>query len=369
VPDASARRFIATIGVVFASIALLFVFDTALAGLDRRETTSHAAADFEEGSALMASGNPAAAAESFRAAWNLDRRKVEYPVSLAAAVLSLGRPADAENLLAPTVAANPTNGQVNLEMARILASERRFAESASYYHRAIYGLWPDDSERFRSAARFELIDLLAAHGSRRELLSELLPIQTDSSVAKSVRRRMGHLFLEAGAPDRAAAIFRELLREDATDADAYSGLAEYALERGSLETARADFASALRLAPGDSAISKRIAAVDSAISLDPLRRGISDAEAYARAKRLLGMTSTISAGCVQAGGNAELRAALDSASIVLVSTPPHRGADLRTATDDVVALAAELWKLTPGSCVSATQKGGALGLLQSKISQ
>ncbi|MDQ6718338.1 MAG: tetratricopeptide repeat protein [Gemmatimonadota bacterium] len=362
------REFVLTFGVVLAAVAGFLFLDTALAKLDRTETTSHAASNYESGVTLMRQGRTADATEALRAAWNLDRTHIDYPVALSAAILAGGRASEAENLLSPVLAANATDGPANLEMARILTAERRYEAAASYYHRAIYGLWSGNADSLRSATRFELIDLISAHGSRQELLSELLPVQSDSTLPPKVRRRIGHLLLAAGSPDRAATVFRELLRLDDSDADAYAGMGESAAARGNLRTARADFEEALRISPSDSALRVRAAVIDSALALDPTERGLGPAAAASRSSSLLSSTLDFTRRCTELTPTSELSALVDSAGAVLAR--PRPAAAATTDSDLRVELSQEIWKRLPLKCVLAPEpRDQPLALAQSRISQ
>ena len=366
IPAASVSEFIATFAVVLAVIVALFIFDTALARVDIRGRKSYAAREFRAGEQLLAQAKTEQAIEHLRSASMLDDDNSAYATALAQAILADGRPRDAEQLLLPLLERNPTDGAANLAMARVLAQEERTEEAKAYYHRAIYGLWPVGAHENRIEARFELIDLLARTNARQELLAELLPIQDDSANTPAQRMKIAHLFVVAGSPSRAVAIFRELLRRNKPDADAYVGLAEAALSLGDFATARADLVAAQKLTPDDSTkYQGRIALTDSVIALDPTQLGLSQPEQYRRARNLVQMTLKSARSCLAAQAP-QVGVALDSASAFLVSPAPSDGR--ASSIQQALSVAQSLWGLQRTRCAAAPPDG-VLALIQNRIAQ
>lgn len=365
-PAASVSEFIATFAVILAAVVALVLFDTALARIDSRERKLSAAREFAAGEHLVAQRKFSAAIEHLRTASTLDGDNTAYATALADAILADGRPNDAELLLVPLLERNPTDGVANLAMARVLLKEGKIEQAKAYYHRAIYGVWPREAEDQRTAARFELIDLLASTDARQELLAELLPMQDDSTNSLAQRKRIAHLFVIAHSPSRAVTIFRDVLRHDAKDADAYIGLAEAALSLGDFATAKADLLAAQKLSPQDSSsIQGRISVTDSVIALDPTQRGLSLAEQYRRSRKLVQLTLASVRKCL--GTQApDVAAALDSAGASLVASAA--AASQSQSIDQTLLLAEQLWALRRGRC-AAERQDGALALVQNRITQ
>jgi tetratricopeptide (TPR) repeat protein len=343
--DTDAHEFVATLAAILASIVFFLVFDTALARIDARETRMQAANEYKAGNELLVAGKPREAVERLRTASTLDRNNTTYTIALAAATLAEGRPQTAQEVLRPALDRQSTDGAANLLMARILVREGRSGEAASYYHRAIYGSWADDADRSRIAARFELIDLLAKTGRKQELLSELLPLQDDSSMATSARKRIAQLLLEGGAETRAAAMFREILKENPNDPDVYVGLGNSALALGDFRTARSHFEAASRLSAGKGVIERRVAAIDTAIAMDPTQRGLGREEELRRSRTLLNRTIAFVRSC----GRLPSERAVFVDSVALSLADSTQTATSATA-DANIALAQELWRLRPAGC-------------------
>lgn len=366
VRSGAAPVFLGTFAIVLAAIFLFLGFDSALAKLDRSETASNARAEYATGIELIAARRDSQAIPHFRAATQLDRDNPGYSVSLADAMTRIGRTADAEQVLTPILERNATDGAANLAMARLLAAEGRIGEAESYYHRAIYGLWPADAAARRSAARFELIDLLARTGAKQELLAELLPIEDLTTNDIAVQTRMAHLFVVAGSPARAVVIYRDLLKKNPRDPAAYLGLGEAALEMGNFSTARGDLREAARLSPADTVIASKLALADSLLSLDPTRRALSLEEQYRRSRTLLQRTFAAASGCaisVPPSG----KAVLDSAAAILGATASANPGE--RDVEDNLSLSAALWTLSSGTCSARLHSDALLALLQSRIQQ
>jgi tetratricopeptide (TPR) repeat protein len=364
-PTATVSEFIATFAVILAAIVGLLLFDTALAKVDITGRKAYAAREFAAGERLIAEGGTEQGIEHLRTASTLDGDNSDYGVALAQAILADGRPGEAEQMLLPLLERNETDGTTNLAMARVLAKEGKLDEAKSYYHRAIYGMWPLGADKIRTAARFELIDLLARSNAKRELLSELLPIQDDSTIDVAQRKRIAHLFVVAGSPARAVVTFRELLRRDPRDADSYVGLAEAALSLGDFATARTDLLAAQKLMPDDSSsLQPRMALTDSVISLDPTQSGLTLPEQVRRSRNLVQMTLTSVRRClgVQAP---QVAVALDSATLLLVS---GRAAGQAQSVEQNLSLAEQLWGLRRSRCAPEA-RDGALALVHGRIAQ
>jgi len=362
-PAASVSEFIVTFAIIIAATLGLLLFDTALAKVDSRERKSHAAREFTTGERLLSEKKSGSAIDHLRAATSLDPDNPGYHTALAEAILADGRPEDAELILAPVLERHPTGGAANLAMARVLANEGRIEEAKAYYHRAIYGTWPREANDRRLAARFELIDLLARTNARQELLAELLPIQEDSANDGSRRKRIAHLFVVAGSPSRAVPIFRDFLRKNPGDVDAYLGLAEAALSLGNFATARADFIAAQRLAPTDSSIQPRLNVADSAIRLDPTQSGLSIPEQSRRSRTLLQMTVEAVRSCLGAEAP-DVAPALDSTRLMLLSRAPAEGQ--AQSIEQTLSVAEQLWGLRRARC-APTRDSGALALVHNRI--
>jgi len=361
---ASTPVFLTTFGLILVSIATFLVFDLWLAAIDARESTLHAAHLYEDARVLMRSGNPHEAAERLVSARALARTNVRYGAALAEALLADGRVSEARTELTETLRLAESDGHANLVMARILARSGSLDQAASFYHRAIYGSWEDDAGSRRLAARMELVHLLARRGDRADMLAELLAVEDLRPDSVQLRRELAHLFQAAGSPERAVPIFREILRRDPRDGDAYAGLGEAALALGDFRTARADLLAAARLGGDSVSLASSLAVADDALKLDPTARGIDGAARLARSRELLGRTLVAVETCPLTGPSAHLA---DSARAELAA-PIDPKRTVGALWDGMLDLASEIWsRREPGCAASPLPADRALELVQRKL--
>ena len=366
-PTASTSEFLLTFAVILVTILLLLGFDTGLARIDKRANSASALEEYKRGQSFFIARELDQAIDHYRAAATLDRDHSVYTVALAQAILAQGRPSVAEQLLLPVLERDANDGPANLELARVLVKEGRPDEAKSYYHRAIFGMWQGpDAERNRTAGRYELIDLLAQSGDKQDLLSELLPLQ-DEAQNDSARRKVAHLFVVAGSPERASSMYRTILRQNPRDAEAYIGLADATLAMGNFNTARDHLDAALKVAPDDSVIKKRIALTDTVIAMDPGQRGLAIDEQLRRSKALVQRTITAARKCLDVS-SPEVAAALDSVTRSLVASAAN--VPRAQAIEENLSIAGTIWRMRGTRC-STEQKPDeeALRLIQEKIAQ
>jgi tetratricopeptide (TPR) repeat protein len=379
-PTATTPEFLATFGLILAAILAFGAFDVWLAHVDERESRQHAAHQYEDGRAQLAAGHPRAASDLFASAMASERTNVQYGTALGEALLAAGEYPEAESVLRTQLARAESDGQANLVLARVLEREGRADDAASYYHRAIYGRWEEGAPARRLEARMALVDLLARSGARQELLAELLPLADSTIGTRALRRRVAHLFVVAGAPDRAIAMFREMLRADAKDGDAYAGLGEAALEVGNFETARADLLESARLLGDTARTAVSLAVADSALALDPTLRRLDPPERRARAARVLALVLDAAARCTPAAPSAATdyaRAKLapvapDSSQRAGTGRGDRTASRLATAREEAVsmiALASAIWDSRGGRCTTSPSAVGerALALVMAKL--
>ncbi|HET9637539.1 MAG TPA: tetratricopeptide repeat protein [Gemmatimonadaceae bacterium] len=366
-PTASTSEFLLTFTVIVVTILLLLAFDTALARIDKSANRTSALAEYKRGQTLYSAGHIDDAIDHFRAAATLDRDHSVYTVALSQAILAQGRASVAEQLLLPVLDRDANDGPANLELARVLVKEGRPDEAKSFYHRAIFGIWQGpDAERSRTAGRYELIDLLAQSGDKEDLLSELLPLQ-DQAQSDSARRKIAHLFIVAGSPDRASDMYRAILRQNPRDAEAFVGLADATLATGNFNAARDHLDAAQKVAPDDSVIKRRIALTDSVIAMDPGQRGLPIDEQLRRSRVLVQKTITAARKCLDVS-SPDVAAALDSVTRSLVASAAN--IPRAQAIEENLSIAGTIWRMRGTRCATQEKpEEEALRLIQEKIAQ
>ena len=361
------RSFLGTFALVFLAIAALFAADMFLAKTERAESRVEAARLFGQGRILMQRGEHAEAIGRIKDALAIGRGNRDYLRTLAQAQFAAGKTADAESTLTELLQSDSTDGLASLITGRVLVKEGRFAEAVTYYRRAIYGRWNEDAAGNRLRARFELIDLLAQRNSKEELLAELLPAQDQSPRDLKTQSRLGRLFLLAGAPARAADVFRGILHDAPASADAYAGLGGAEFERGNYRAAQRDFQTMLRLAPGDQAAWRRLDICNELLMLDPTTRGLGPVERFARSLKLVELTLGETSQCIGLNPSAELQGLLDEAAKALKA---HVSAAHQSEVSEAnLDLAEQLWQARKKECKSPPAADSPLALVLARLAQ
>jgi Flp pilus assembly protein TadD len=230
-------------------------------------------------------------------------------------------------------------------MARISVAEGRVDDANAYYHRAIYGSWPPVALNEPHKVRLELAKLLADHGNNRELLSELLLLQSAPAQDTATRKLIAALFLQSGSTQRAADAYRALIHDYPADVDARLGLAQAEVLTGNYRAAESAMMSALRREPYNESIQSQLRRVVKLASLDPTVRHLSNAERQRRAEAILKLVQNDTAAC---NGPAPESSAKQDPEVLL---------------DQAEAL----WKKTPESCRKPASADDPLPLLLKKL--
>jgi len=367
----AARPPLHFIAAVFLVIGALFLIDRFLARVEHADLQAASDRAFREGQLLENEKRYPEALEQYRAALSMSRNNRKYQLATVHTLVAEGNLQQAKADLEEPLQEDSTDGAANLLMARILTEEKKYPEAEAYYHRAIDGVWATDTAANRLKARFELIDLLARLGAKRELLAELLSVQGEAPGDQKTRKRLAGLFLEAGSPNRAAELYRESLQEHPEDAEAYSGLGEAQFALGNYHLAQSAYQAALRLKPDDWATRTRLDICNGVMNLDPMLRGLSSSARYARSRKIAELAfaelqrCTSSVNTPMQGSVAEL---LTSAQKELQKKAPLRPDS--EAVEANMSLAENLWQTRNTVCGEpADVAANPLALLFGKLSR
>ncbi|MCP5115133.1 MAG: tetratricopeptide repeat protein, partial [bacterium] len=272
---------------VFAVMVVLFVATGFLTRSYNREKQQRAERQFEDGQRLAGQGRYEDSIEQYTAALVLARGKREYRQALALALMEAGRTSEAESYLIEISTEDPSNGVVNLTLARIRAERGEIQQAVQNYQRAAYGLWPEDPVGNRTRVHFELIELLAKNRQNRLVTAELLRLLDEVPDDPELKRRIGRMFLDVGATENAKAIFGELTEADVSDGKAWAGLGDAEFELGRFLSARTAYRNAVRRSPDDLQSRVQYELVTDIVNLDPTRRGLGIATRLERSRLLI----------------------------------------------------------------------------------
>jgi Flp pilus assembly protein TadD len=366
----SKSSFARTFGLTLAAIAAVASGDVFLAKAERAANQQEAARFFANGQELLRQGENAQAVEQFRSALSLDRDNPDGQLALGQALFAAGRLDDARAALDALLEKNSFSGPGNLAMARVLVKQGAVNEAIFYYHRAIYGEWKENAAADPVAVRLELAGLLSRQISKAQdlkaqdpkgsLLAELLPLEDEAPDDPATRKQLGWWFLAAGSPNRAATVFRMVLREQPGDGEAYAGMGQAEFAEGNYGVARADFQMAVRLQPGDQDSENRLKVCERVLELNPRQVGLSAQQETARSRKLLEAVLDDLRQCTGPSSAATAQDLIDAAERDL-KRPATSAANIE--------IAGRLWQMRKASCGAVTPAEEPLELVMAKLAQ
>jgi tetratricopeptide (TPR) repeat protein len=355
---------------VLVVLAVFFAADGFMARAYREEREVLAARNYQQGEMLAQEGRISEAIEHYDAALALSKENMQYRLALILALVKEQRTSEALAHLTDLLQTNPTSGIANLMMARIETSRNAFAEAETYYQRAIYGSWPNGGEAHRFQARLELVDLLEAHGDKRDVLAQLLQLQDELPNDEAMEKQVADLFLKAGSLSYAADDYRRALHKNPKDLEAHAGLGRVDFAQRNYAAAQAEFREAIRLNPKDAESQRLLDLTSEVLSLDPMARRLSTADRYHRSRKLVELALAAAEQCSSEKGgspSAPLKKLQEAARKSLAQKIPSRR--YSDATEADITLAEHLWHSRQDLCGEAGGVEEPLGLVIAKLSQ
>jgi Flp pilus assembly protein TadD len=337
-------RIVRTTLAIVVLTGVLAMIDGLLARTENQEVHREAADTFQRGSVLLKQGRAPEAIAPLRRAWVLERNNPGYALELGNALASAGKVDEAEPLIAEALNREPNNGEANLSEARLLLRKNSLQQASWYFHRAIYGEWKADAAGSRTAARMELVQLLAEQRRYQEMLAELISLEAETSDQPRIRQRIAHFYMVAGSPARAANIYRELEQKGPPDAELLVALGDAELASGHYRAARNAFLRAA-LRHTASPIQSKLQLVDTLTALDPTPRQLTSLEKYRRSIRILELAQSDLEELEKTNPNRatpETEAALNEAAVALAKKePPHVTNEM---AESIIAVVEDVWR-------------------------
>lgn len=312
--------------LVALSLALIpaFAVTTAVTKGYRAEQRRLAAEWFVRGSDALDSGRAEQAIYAFRTALTFSREDRLFRLRLAQALAADGRTNEARAYLLTLREAQPGNGPVNLELARLAARTGDTADASRYYHAAIEGAWSDTVEAQRRAIRLEHARFLVSSGAHLSAQSELIVLAGDLPPDPGVQKEVAALMLDTGLARRAQEIYEQQLKTSPRDPVALAGAGRAAFETGNFIAAETQLARAVAAGAEDAEVTSALATARLISGLDPYRRRLTLRSRAGRAMQALNIAETRLETCPSARDDARLtglgatisshRTALDTAA-------------------------------------------------------
>jgi len=165
---------------------------------------------YQRGQVAMAAGHPTEAVEDFRSALSFSSTDTQYQMSLAEALAASGRTEEAAAYFATLHDAEPGDGFVNLQLARLEVRRRRPQQAIEYYQSALNGRWSGQGTELRLQIRLELAQYLISLGRTVEAQGQLLAAEGNSLDNPAALFKIASLLRQADDPTDALTAYQRL---------------------------------------------------------------------------------------------------------------------------------------------------------------
>ncbi|MGB8478851.1 MAG: tetratricopeptide repeat protein [Acidobacteriaceae bacterium] len=154
----------------------------------------------ERGQIAMKAGHPTEAVEDFRSALSFSSTNTDYQMSLAEALAASGRTEEAAAYFSSLHDAEPGDGYLNLQLARLAVRRGNSAQAIEYYQTALNGLWRGQGTARRLQIRLELAQYLISLSRPVEAQGQLLAAEGNSLDNPSALFKIANLLRQADDP-------------------------------------------------------------------------------------------------------------------------------------------------------------------------
>ncbi|MBI4463844.1 MAG: hypothetical protein HY647_03975 [Acidobacteria bacterium] len=276
------RETLLLVLVAVASVPL-YLFTREVAIRNRERKALAATYWHQRGQQQLVSGDTEGAIVSFHRSTVNDRENFQYGLELAKALAAGGYPEEARLALLRLRDSAPEDSEINLQLARLVASRGNVREAVRYYRNALYGVWPTETAApERREVRKELIEFLLERQERTIALSELLLLSSELPLDSGPHIEVAWLFLRADDSQQALAHFLKALELDPKNETALAGAGESSFYLRDYRNARRYLRAALAQQPSLENASQLLEITDLILSRDPLASRLSLPERHRR---------------------------------------------------------------------------------------
>jgi tetratricopeptide (TPR) repeat protein len=198
------------------------------------------------GQQALASGHAQEAVLDFRSALTLDSGNRSYEMALANALAAAGKTDEAFAYYSTLRDAQPGDGLLNLQLARLAVKKNRAAQAITFYHAALNGDWRTEGVSRRRTARLELARYLLSLHEPMQAQEQLLTAEGNAMQDPAVTNQIAALLVQADAPGDALMAYqraqryaksnsREMLQALLGASQVATTLGEYKVARVALE--------------------------------------------------------------------------------------------------------------------------------------
>ncbi|HEY2002623.1 MAG TPA: tetratricopeptide repeat protein [Acidobacteriaceae bacterium] len=161
-------------------------------------------------------------------------------IELAQALAEIGTPRSLEEAavyLNTLWEKEPGNGNINLQLARVLARQGQVASALEHYHAAVYGVWEGEGAVQGRQARLEMVRYQISLGRFNDARGELL-IAAGNDTSTPTLMEVAGLLAEAHAPADALHLYQEVAARRPVVVQALEGAGQMAFLLARYRTAR-----------------------------------------------------------------------------------------------------------------------------------
>lgn len=209
------RRLIVQDGLSLLSLVLITIGIGVLTYFFHHSFTEHRSVLeqrwYERGQVAMAAGHPAEAVEDFRSALSFSSTNTDYQMSLAEALAASGRTDEAATYFATLHDAEPGDGYLNLQLARLAVRRGNAQQAIEYYQSALNGLWYGRGTERRLEIRLELAQYFISLGRPLEAQGQLLAGEGNSLDNPAALFRIANLLRQADDPTDALITYQRVV--------------------------------------------------------------------------------------------------------------------------------------------------------------
>jgi len=271
------RRSAIVVVWLLCCVALFIIASTATHAYEEKRQVL-ATRWYERGLQALDASRPDSAISDFRNALAYAHDNSHYRLQLAEALIAAGRTQEAADHLQTLWQENPSQGRVNLELARLAARHRDIPQAIRYYHGAIYGEWDRDPIQRRNQAQLELVKFLLESNAAPEAQSELLALSQEAPNDLALHLEIAGLFAKAGDFEDALQENRKVLAMEPRNAAALSGAGTAAFELGNYREAEEYLRRAIERDASDQRARAFLETLRLMTSWNPYERGLSPSE-------------------------------------------------------------------------------------------
>ena len=229
--DSLAFLVLAVVTFVLYGITSLLFHSFAERRLDVGRQYAHA------GEAALAAGDAEAAINAFRTAATYAPAERSYQVYLAESLAQGHHTEEARNYFVNLLDGHPSDGCVNLELARLERQQGNVHPAVDYYRAATFGSWEGGAQNLRRQARAEFADYLIEAGDLPAAKGELLIMASNAPDTEPLDLMLGDSFLRAQDPPDASTYYKRAIALEPHDPIAL-------FKAGSVAYSSGDYASA-----------------------------------------------------------------------------------------------------------------------------